>query len=185
MGRGKGWGGSGTADVPDDWDKLSDELARYALPILCAWMRKGTIKAKVSEAKVLGAGRILDGLRLNGDDATALAGDVIVKALRYFRRRGLTEWDPEKGRSCEAYFLTCCLMMVPDAYQAWDRWRPRPTADRVYLDDLGELNEPASPERFERLVEAAARGRRRDRTRSGPACGLPDAHGGFELFRDQ
>jgi len=80
-----------------------------------------------------------EGLRLFGDDAAQLAGDIVVKALQSFWDRSYPRWDPDLGRGLNAYFMTYCLMKLPDAYQSWFRREVQPTTNAISLDDIAEL----------------------------------------------
>ncbi|MGH9212846.1 MAG: RNA polymerase sigma factor [Acidimicrobiales bacterium] len=75
-------------------------------------------------------------MKLDEDEAHALASDVLLVALEKFRTRSLPRWRPSGGASLRSYFIGRCLMELADVYAAWhDReLRPLPI-DGTYVDD--------------------------------------------------
>ena len=126
-----------------DWNYLSDRLTRYAYPIMQRWIRAGAIRARAAVANqggpVLGLGRVPEGLRLNGDDATELAGDIVMAALATFRSTALPSWDPARGKDLRSYFVGYCLMKLPDAHRSWYRREVASRREALSIDEAGDV----------------------------------------------
>jgi hypothetical protein len=124
-----------------EWDALAKALAEYAFPVLRRWIVTGEIRRKAAEAvggkPVLGLGRLPEQLRLPDGEADTLAVEIVTASLRSFRAR-LPVWDPDGGASLKVYFVTWCLMQLPDAYGRWYRREARPQARVVQLDEVSE-----------------------------------------------
>lgn len=120
---------------------LRDRLAGYTVPILERWGKRGRLRDRAMSAidggPVLGAGKVGPD-KLANDQATSLAGDVVMSAWRYFMPKALEKWDPTLGRRLESYFVTTCLMKLPDVYPTWARKELRPAQEWVSLDGLAE-----------------------------------------------
>jgi hypothetical protein len=124
-----------------EWDVLSHRLTKEVLPILVAWMRNGTLRDRASSAgedggRVRGLGDVPERLPLPDADATELAGEMIVRALRRLRRPDAESWRPDGGRSLKSYVVTGCLLQLPDAYRFLfgTRRRRQPGLKMVALD---------------------------------------------------
>jgi hypothetical protein len=126
-----------------DWNRLSDRLTRYAYRIMQRWIQAGVIRARAAVANqggpVLGLGRVPEGLRLDGDAAAELAGDIVMAALRTFRSNALPSWEPARGKDLRSYFVGYCLMKLPDAHRSWYRREVASRREMLSLDEVGDV----------------------------------------------
>lgn len=102
-----------------DYRIFTEELARYGVAVLTAWMYTGDIFTK---AKERGFG--LPPLPDSGwtrEDREDLAHDTVVHALIKFREQVLVpgRWKPEKGAALKTFFIGQCLIRFPNFYRAW------------------------------------------------------------------
>ncbi len=83
-----------------------------------------------------------DDLRLHGDEAHALAAEVVIVAIQKFRTKTLMNKDPAKrwridgGASIKTFFIGRCLMELPDVFERWDRTERQ---SRLRLDPYDKL----------------------------------------------
>jgi DNA-directed RNA polymerase specialized sigma24 family protein len=127
-----------------EWKTLRDALIEYGYAVLKAWCITGAIKSIAARARngqgVMGVGKIPDGLRLNEDDAHALAAEVIIVAVENFRTKTLLDpnrtWRSTGGASIKTYFIGRVLMEFPDGYRTWrNANRSFPAANLLDNDD--------------------------------------------------
>lgn len=100
------------------WDMFANELARYALPVLTAWLRDGRLTRTLAERGLPG----VNPEYLDREDAQSLIIDAISRAVPSMRT-SLQEcrWDPAKGASLRSYFVGACIYQVPNLYRAHRR----------------------------------------------------------------
>lgn len=109
-------------DTPEEWDRLSDDLARYGHSVLRAWIADGTVFSRIDGLLHIRLAPSSD-LRDDPDAATELAGLTVAVAIVAFRcqlEHGST-WDPRRGASLRTYFIGQCLMRFPNEYRRWLR----------------------------------------------------------------
>lgn len=118
------------------YDYFADELARYGLAVIGAWVRTGLIFSKCRE-------RGLGGLppaewELQADDVEELTNETVGLAVVKFREKVLLEkrWDPRKGASLRTYFIGQCLIRFPNVYRAWLRQEAERRARVEITEDL-------------------------------------------------
>lgn len=119
-----------------EWEVLRESLAAYVLPRFSRWAQAGQLRAKAIGNKTLGAGKIPPDLHLSHEQADALVCEVVAVAIRAFPSQALPKWEPGRGRSLRSYFVSWCLMKLPDAYQQWHR---REVAQGVALVPVDEM----------------------------------------------
>jgi RNA polymerase sigma factor (sigma-70 family) len=119
------------------WQVLGDDLVRYGLAVVEAWLRTGYVFAKA-----LAIGRPmyptdleLQQLRTDDDLRAELADAVVVVALVQFRDQALagTGWSPEGGAALNTYFIGGCLRLFNNEFRRWrgleKRWRMNVSTD--------------------------------------------------------
>lgn len=125
-----------------DWDFFENELARYGLAVIRAWLRRGLMRQKCAEKRIpavdLPAGARGDEMAIQ-----SLAGETVADAIRRFRDEVLIPgvWDPDKGASLRTFFIGQCLRRYPNAHQQWARHELPQGADHpeVELDAVASL----------------------------------------------
>lgn len=127
------------------YDRFVNELARYAIAALCAWMHSGVIFQLV-------ATRGFGGLPHNASDREKLASNhelrqelahmTVAQALRRFRERALVEgdWDYRGGASVKTYFMGTCLFEFPNVYR-----NSRASEERRRQGQRRTMDEPFQP----------------------------------------
>lgn len=135
-----------------NFDVFQSELARYALAVLMAWMRRGLILARCRDR---GFGGLPEPpLRAFDDPDTveSLAGLTVAVALEKFRTTVLMRgrWDYRRGASLRTYFIGQCLIRFANIYRDWhtDHMKDRqlPSADHETLEALERRQVPGVAE---------------------------------------
>lgn len=103
----------------DSWEPVAQELARYGLAVLRAWIRRATIYEKV-RSRTRYRLEPLDGWPADDQAITDLATDTVIAALKYFKENVLmcNKWDPRRGASLRTFFLGQCLFRFPNHYRS-------------------------------------------------------------------
>lgn len=157
-----------------DFRMAADALARYARPVLYAWLVSGQI---VHECARKGVGGILDlaagEVTLTRHDIDDLVQETLLIALARFRNAGQKNhgWSPQGGALLRTYFVGGCVLAFGTAYQRWKKQRPYRTlltgpetppphphdpADLVALrETLAEILPPPGRARTAVLLDAA------------------------------
>lgn len=107
-----------------DYDTVADALARYAYPILRAWLTGGQIVQECARKGVPGIRRLAAGeVRLGPHDTEDLLQDTLLAGLRRFARAGQAGrgWSPHGGAALTTYFLGGCVFAFGDVYRSWER----------------------------------------------------------------
>lgn len=117
-----------------DYDEFANELAKYGLGVMVAWIRKGVIFGKCRDRGIVGLPEPPTGALTAPDIAEELAYETVARALAYFRSRVLMtgKWNPAKGASLKTYFIGQCLFQFRDVYRAW---RQQEFATALLVDD--------------------------------------------------
>ena len=125
------------------WERAAEELARYGVAVLTAWMLKGLIYDKCA-AKGRSIRRAPEGA-LDYGEASCIAGEVVTVALHHFRDEVLLpgKWDPTRGASLTTYFTGQCILRFPNIWRAWLPDEPT----RVPSEDI--LSQMARPDSVE------------------------------------
>lgn len=122
----------------DDWDFFENELARYGLAVIRAWLRRGLMRVRCAEKRVP-ATDLPDWARRDQMVIDSVAGETVADAIRRFRDEVLVPgvWDPNRGASLRTFFIGQCMRRYPNAYQRWQRHElPQVSDDPVDELDL-------------------------------------------------
>ncbi|MEU6236274.1 hypothetical protein [Kitasatospora sp. NPDC047058] len=105
------------------YDRFVDELVRYGIAVLRAWMYSGFIFQLVAQR---GFGLHpheleLEELNSNSDLRDELATMTVARALPRFRQRAFVEggWRFEGGASITTYFMGACAYDFPNEFRRW------------------------------------------------------------------
>ncbi|WP_328691083.1 hypothetical protein OHU07_31370 [Streptomyces phaeochromogenes] len=129
------------------YDRFVEELARYGISVLRAWMHSGFIFRLAAE-RGFGLGpheRELRELASNSDLREELATMTVACALARFRQQALIEggWTCEGGASITTYFMGACVYDFPNEFR---RYRASEERHRQALKRQQEVYEsPISP----------------------------------------
>lgn len=136
-----------------DYESFADGLARYALPVLRAWMYSGYIfvlTAKHSH-NLVPSDAELDHLHRDSDLREELAIMTVAKALRFFRDRVLRVdvWVEDGGASLTTFFTGCCVHLFPNEFRqhrrTQKRWREQDASDhRGLITAAADAEDPAT-----------------------------------------
>ncbi|MFJ2828533.1 hypothetical protein ACIPC1_13295 [Streptomyces sp. NPDC087263] len=104
-----------------DYEYFQNELVRYALSVLGAWLHSGYIFHLVArQGLALGPTEAeLEELRRDSDLREELAGITVARALPRFRQKELVEggWSYDGGASVTTYFMGACLRAFPNEFR--------------------------------------------------------------------
>ncbi|MFH8446366.1 hypothetical protein ACH4D3_34795 [Streptomyces sp. NPDC018026] len=114
-----------------DYDRFQNELVRYALSVLCAWLHSGHIFNLVRHSGfgVQPTEVEREELRRDGDLREELANLTVARALPRFRQTALIEggWTYDGGAGLTSYFMGACLRAFPNEFRLYrtgeDRYR--------------------------------------------------------------
>lgn len=106
-----------------DYERFQNQLVRYALSVLCAWLHSGHvfhltarqgIGLRPTEAE-------REDLRRDSDLREELAGLIVARTLPAFRQNALIEggWTYDGGASVTTYFMGACLVAFPNEFRAY------------------------------------------------------------------
>lgn len=129
------------SELVTSWDATARDLSEYSFPVLQAWIRNGSIFARVESLTRLRVGGGSE-LASEPDAAGELAGLTLSVALCRFRSQLIdgTGWNERGGASMRSYFIGQCLMQFPNEYRKWAReCRSGAVASPVLLDDWSLL----------------------------------------------
>jgi DNA-directed RNA polymerase specialized sigma24 family protein len=103
------------------YEYFANELAKYGIAVIRAWVRQGVIFAKVRSKGFGGLAEAPRQILRDKDTAEELALLCVADALRTFRIYVLlpNKWDPKKGASIRTYFIGQCLIRFPNIYRKW------------------------------------------------------------------
>ncbi|MEW1912340.1 hypothetical protein AB0442_28540 [Kitasatospora sp. NPDC085895] len=105
------------------YDRFVDELIRYGIAVLKAWMHSGYIFRLVAQRGYgLNPHELeLEELHLNNDLREELATMTVARALPRFRQQALVEggWRFEGGASITTYFMGACAYDFPNEFRRW------------------------------------------------------------------
>jgi DNA-directed RNA polymerase specialized sigma24 family protein len=124
------------------WRELAEALAEYGLAVLVAWGVTGCLLGHVARHGGVSASKAPRSLRLNQDDAEALATEILMKALPNFRSKSLKVWRPTGGASLKTFFIGRCLMEFTGVYGPWYRREKRPHPVAPVIDDGRQGSRP-------------------------------------------
>lgn len=120
-----------------DFQVAADALARYAYPILRAWLVSGQIVHECARKGIGGIRSLAAGeVTLTRHDIDDLVQDTLLIALTRFQRAGQKDegWSSQGGALLRTYFIGGCLLAFGVAYHRWEHQRPR---HHSMLTDLG------------------------------------------------
>jgi hypothetical protein len=102
------------------YDRFTDELARYGIAVLRAWMHSGHIFRLTGERGYLlkPTEHELEELNRDSDTRDQLAVMTVALALPRFRNDALIgrRWTVEGGASLPTYFMGACLYVFPNEF---------------------------------------------------------------------
>jgi DNA-directed RNA polymerase specialized sigma24 family protein len=100
------------------WVRFAEELARYGLAVMGAWLASGEIFEQCRRKGCPCGPPPAGWSRQDRDD---LASDTVGEAIRVFRQRALIEeqWDPDGGASLASYFIGSCIHAFPNTLRRW------------------------------------------------------------------
>jgi hypothetical protein len=105
------------------YDRFVDELARYGISVLRAWMHSGFIFKLVAKRGFgLNPHELeLEELNLNSDLREELATMTVARALPRFRQQAFIEggWRFDGGASITTYFMGACAYDFPNEFRRW------------------------------------------------------------------
>ncbi|MFJ3791355.1 RNA polymerase sigma factor [Kitasatospora sp. NPDC090091] len=117
------------------YERFVEELVRYGIAVLRAWMHSGYIfKLVGGRGFGLNPNELeLEELHLNDDLREELATMTVACALPRFRRRAFVEggWRFEGGASITTYFMGACIYDFPNEFRKWR------TSEEKYFRALG------------------------------------------------
>lgn len=102
-----------------EWRALSGALMAYGYSVLVVWGCTGMLPHLAAERGGVSGHRVPAGLRLDRDQAHALATEVVLTAIERFRTHSLPHWTLDGGATLNSWFITRCLMELADVHRAW------------------------------------------------------------------
>lgn len=124
-------------------EEFVNELARYGLAVIGAWLRAGTLDDK---AKQVGRPprRGISTLTLTDDDRLAIADLTVAHGMALFRRTVFEkeQWRADGGASLKTFFIRACLLTYSNALKAWRPDRRHQEIPAAFLDDLDRARAP-------------------------------------------
>lgn len=132
---------------------FQDQLARYGVAVLCAWMYTGYIFKLASGHgfALRPTDQELGDLRGDPEIRDELATMTVAAALPRFRKNALAGggWRPDGGASLTTYFMGACMFVFPNEFRRWrvqqERWRRQErSTPAVSGDPAGLVNDPAA-----------------------------------------
>ena len=102
-----------------EYDRFAEELARYGLAVLSAWMYNRTIFERLPARN--GGVPPLPESGWTREDRDELAYETVAIALQKFRDSVLVphRWDHTKGATLKTFFIGQCLIRFQNVYRAW------------------------------------------------------------------
>jgi DNA-directed RNA polymerase specialized sigma24 family protein len=104
-----------------EWRTFEAALIEYGYTVLVTWGVTGALAGHAARHGGVSRRRVPTDLRLNEDDARALATEILIVAIEKFRTKSLPRWSPAGGASLKTFFVGRCLMELADVYSAWRR----------------------------------------------------------------
>jgi DNA-binding CsgD family transcriptional regulator len=125
-------------------EEFVNELARYGLAVIAAWLRAGVLDGK---AKQVGRPprRSISTLTLTDDDRLAIADLTVAHGMALFRRTVFEkeQWRPDGGAGLKTFFIGACLLSYSNAVKAW---RPDRRHQEIPSDSLDDLDLARAPD---------------------------------------
>jgi hypothetical protein len=124
----------------DAWDRFAGELARYGIPFVGSWIASLKMFVKCAEQTVGCPGPPHNIQLLSEDEASAMANEIIARALNTFRDSVLRpgRGSPAGRVSLNVMFIAQCILQFPNVYRHWQIEKKRLRADDPY-DGLEEM----------------------------------------------
>lgn len=128
------------------YDRFCNELAKYAMAVLCAWMHSGYVFSLAARNgfALHPAETELRDLQFDKDTREELARMVVAVALRRFRENALVGggWRTDGGASLKTYFLGNCLYAFSNEFRRHrrdrQRWQKQDDASQAITASLRE-----------------------------------------------
>jgi DNA-directed RNA polymerase specialized sigma24 family protein len=128
------------------WRAMGDDLLRYGLAVVDAWLRTGYIFAKSKQvSRQLGPSDLeLRQLRSDKDLRVELCGEVVALALNQFREQSIagTGWRHDGGANLTTFFVGGCVLLFNNEFRRWRtserRWRVNKSTDPADFVEHGE-----------------------------------------------
>jgi DNA-directed RNA polymerase specialized sigma24 family protein len=113
------------------WQGLSDDLGKYSLAVIDAWLYTGYVFSKVAEKRrpLMPTDNERLQLRTDADLRRQLANGVVGAALLQFRDQALAGagWRPDGGANLTTYLIGGCVLLFNNEFRLWrgseKRWR--------------------------------------------------------------
>lgn len=119
-----------------EWQVLADALMAYGYSVLSIWGASGMLACHAAEHGGVSGRRVPPGLRLDADQAHALAAEVVITAVDRFRTHSLPHWTLEGGATLRSWFIGRCLMELADVHARWRAREVRPLpVEAITVDD--------------------------------------------------
>lgn len=140
-------------------DAFRNELARYGMDVLTAWIRSGKIARLCRERGRPTSIEELRTMQWDTDELSELAIETVAHGIYYFYTEVLQpgRWKPERKATLKTFFVGSCVLQFPNAYRRWlrDGYQWRQTVDCAgLLDDLqlhGRQDDQTAPPVINRL----------------------------------
>jgi hypothetical protein len=141
-------------------ERFEDELVRYALAVLNAWLITGAV---FEHLRSRGVGLETDNytlklLRDDSDERQGLADAVVAAALPDFRRRALRDggWASTGQASLTTYFMGTCLWKFPNEYRRFNtdlrrNQLARPSGEDILLDEQPGHAQPVDSQAVDKI----------------------------------
>lgn len=109
------------------WDYFANELARYGLAVIGAWIHRGQIGGKCA-ARGIRTTPLDPSVAGDRTAVASIANETVAEALVSFRDDVLArgKWDPVMGASLRTFFIGACLRRYPNAAARWARQQRHP-----------------------------------------------------------
>jgi RNA polymerase sigma factor (sigma-70 family) len=148
------------------WRRMGDDLVRYGLAVMDAWMRSGYVFSKVDEIgrPLVHTDTEMLELARDRDLREELCAETVARALKNFRDQALAGrgWHPDGGASLTTFFVGACMQAFNNEFRRWSRherrWgHSRSSEPQNLIDRGGELAEvQRGPHLFADPARAAA-----------------------------
>lgn len=122
------------------YERFANELSRYGIEVLKAWMRSGEIFVRTAAAHGHGlnpTGFELEDLHRDADARDQLATMTVATALPRFREQALVNggWRFDGGASLKTYFMGACLGVFANEFRKRRGAQRRRARDRPWSDE--------------------------------------------------
>lgn len=123
------------------WEPVAQELARYGIAVIGAWIRRATIYGKV-RSRTRYPVQPLDGWPADVETVRDIATDTVLSALKFFKTDVLMRgrWDPRRGASLRTYFIGQCLFQFPNHFRSYRNTEIERRKSQYLIGDDADLD---------------------------------------------